>query len=85
MLQKPEIINPFWEYENNYRGHISIPFEDSFEISPSAVKKKSKIFRSVLKLDKNFHICIDRDTELLEQGIDKDGKKYYKIYYKNET
>jgi len=57
---------------------------DNFEISAQAVKKQSKIFKSVLKLDKNFHIYIHGDKELIEKGVEKDGRKFYKIYYKEE-
>ena len=49
------------------------------------MKKQSRAFKSVLKLDKNFHIYIHGDRELIEQGGDKDGRKFYKIYYEDEA
>lgn len=61
-----------------------IDLSNSFEISSQAVKKQTRVFKSVLKLDKNFHIYIHGNKELIEQGIEKDGRKYYKIYYQNE-
>jgi hypothetical protein len=57
---------------------------DSFEISTQAVKKQARIFKSVLKLDKNFHIYIHGNRDMIEQGVEKDGRKYYKIYFENE-
>ena len=42
------------------------------------------MFKGVLKLDKNFHIYIHGNRELIEQGIDKDGRKFYKIYFERE-
>ncbi len=43
-------------------------------------------FKSVLKLDKNFHIYIHGDKELIEKGYDDAvGKKFYKIYYDEEA
>ena len=55
--------------------------KDNFSISTSAVKYQSRVFKSVLKLDNNFHIYIHGDKELIEKGTDNDGRKYYKIYY----
>lgn len=41
--------------------------------------------KSVIKLDKNFHIYIHGSHDLIHQGIDPDtGKKFYKIFYDNE-
>ncbi len=57
----------------------------NFEISPNAVKKQQKVFKSVLKLDKNFHIYIHGDHEMIERGTERDGRKFYKIYYNNES
>jgi len=39
----------------------------------------------VLKLDKNFHIYIHGDRNLIEQGEEPDGRKFYKIYYEEES
>lgn len=59
---------------------------DTFSISPSAVKKQERVFKSVLKLDKNFHVYIHGDKSLIEKGYDaKVGKSYYKIYFDEET
>ena len=54
---------------------------DNFKISSQAVKKQSRIFKSVLKLDRNFDIYIHGDKNLIEKGTEKDGRKYYKIYW----
>ena len=49
------------------------------------MKKQARAFKSVLKLDKNFHIYIHGDRNMIEQGIDNDGRKFYKIYYQEEN
>lgn len=85
IFEKPEMIRQFKKYEKEYFNDNLTQISDSFEISENAVKKQSRIFKSVLKLDKNFHIYIHGDTELIEKCIDKDGRKYYKIYFENET
>ena len=57
----------------------------NFGISADAVKKQSRLYKSVVKLDKNFHIYIHGRTDLIEKGMDRDGRKYYKIYYQEEN
>ena len=60
--------------------------EGSFEISAQAVKRQARVFKSVLKLDKNFHIYIHGDRELIEKGFDETvGKHYYKLYFEQES
>ncbi|MCF8380632.1 MAG: nucleoid-associated protein [Bacteroidales bacterium] len=79
-----EVIKSFQNFDEAYRKDNEIKIDNNFEVSPQAVKKQSRIFKSVLKLDKNFHIYIHGDRQLIEQGVDKDGRKYYKIYFENE-
>jgi hypothetical protein len=58
---------------------------DEFDISTQAVKKQAKVFKSILKLDKNFHIYVHGNRELIEQGYDEEKHmKYYKVYYREE-
>ena len=65
-------------------NEIELP--DRFDISTQAVKKQNRVFKSVLKLDKNFHVYIHGDKSLIERGYDeKTGKKFYKIYYDEEN
>lgn len=79
------LIKSFQKYDTTYREQHEIDLNNSFDISPLAVKKQAKVFKSVLKLDKNFHIYIHGDRELIEQGVDADGRKFYKIYFKQES
>jgi hypothetical protein len=85
VLQHPNIIQSFSNFDNNYRQENQFELSDKFVISEQAVKKQTRVFKSVLKLDKNFHIYIHGNRELIEQGIDESGRKYYKIYYENEA
>jgi len=78
------LIESFRKFDQTYRKENEIELSDSFEISSQAVKKQSRIFKNVLKLDKNFHIYIHGNRQLIEQGIDELGRKFYKIYYENE-
>lgn len=85
VLQSPEIIKSFREYDNYFQEENDYKLNNNFEISSNAVKKQSKIFRSVLKLDKNFHVYIHGDLDMIEQGIEEDGRKFYKIYFEHES
>lgn len=80
-----DIINSFNNYDSTFRIDNEIEFSDNFEISQQAVKKQARVFKSVLKLDKNFHIYIHGNKDLIEQGVEKDGRKYYKLYYNQES
>lgn len=85
VFQDSGIIKSFRNFDLNYREANEIELTDNFDISPQAVKKQAKVFKSVLKLDKNFHIYIHGSRELIEGGIDENGRKYYKIFYEQES
>lgn len=85
VFQDAGIIKSFREFDDTYRMDNDIQLDDSFEISVNAVKKQSRIFKSILKLDKNFHIYIHGNKDLIEQGVEKDGRKFYKIYFEKEA
>jgi len=84
VIENPEIIESFKRFKDSYQREQDIDIIDNFSISESAVKKQARVFKSVIKLDKNFHIYIHGNRELIEQGSDEKGK-YYKVYYKEET
>jgi len=84
VLQDVGIIESFREFNSDYRSRNRVELADEFEISNHAVRKQARFFKSVLKLDKNFHIYIHGARDQIEQGMDSDGRKYYKIYYKEE-
>jgi len=79
------VIKSFQQFDQTYRQEKEVELPDNFEISAQAVKKQARVFKSVLKLDKNFHIYIHGNREMIEQGIDENGRKYYKIYYEEEA
>ncbi len=84
VFKDTNIINSFQEFDNSYREENEMDSNDSFKISNQAVKKQARAFKSVLKLDKNFHVYIHGDKDLIERGQDSNGRKFYKIYYENE-
>ena len=85
IFQDPQVIHSFRKYDETFRQENDLELSDRFDISAQAVKKQSRIFKSVLKLDKNFHVYIHGDRNLIEQGTENDGRKFYKIYYDKEA
>ena len=85
VFQDPNVIQSFDNYKTTfYENSDAAAPENHFDISPQAVKKQARIFKSVLKLDKNFHVYIHGNRELIQQGVDPDGRKFYKIFYNEE-
>ena len=86
VLHHEDLINSFRKYDETYRRTNELGELNEFEISPHAVKKQARVFKSVIKLDKNFHIYIHGDRQLIEKGYDDALQKhYYKIYFEQET
>ncbi len=86
VFEDKEVIKSFTKYKEEYVQDTGVELEDNFEISNSAVKKQARVFKSVLKLDKNFHVYIHGDKSLIEKGFDaKLGKSFYKIYFDEES
>ena len=80
------MIKAFRQFEANYAEQNDVDIPDTFGISTQAVKKQARVFKSVLKLDKNFHVYIHGDKDLIEKGYDeKMGKSFYKIYFDEEN
>lgn len=85
VIGNAEGIESFKNYKKSYEEEFDAPIPDSFGISGAAVKKQARVYKSVLKLDKNFHIYIHGDKELIEKGFDDDkSMNYYKVYFREE-
>jgi nucleoid associated protein NdpA len=85
VIHHEEVKDSFMKYKKNFEASKNFGMDDEFDIHLSAVKKQASAFKTVVKLDKNFHIYIHGRRDLIERGIDEmNGKKYYKIYYEEE-
>jgi len=84
VFKEPELIDAYRNFRQSGLDDPENMNEGSFDISAPAVKKYGRIYKSVLKLDKNFHIYIHGNREMIERGTDPDGRKYYKVYYEEE-
>lgn len=82
----PEVQKAFKDYKKNYQENNNLEIKNSFDVSEVAVKKSSKVLKSVIKLDKNIQIFVNGSSEQIEVGFDKSrGKKFYKIYFTEES
>ena len=86
VIGQPEAIQSFKEFRKDYQEERDAIIDEKFEISAPAVKKQAKIFKSVIKLDKNFHIYVHGNRQLIEKGYDDDrDMNYYRIFFKEES
>lgn len=84
VFEKEEQKASFHNFQQQFFAEKKVPVADAFPISEQAVKSQSRVFKSVLKLDKNFSVYIHGDKNLIERGVDPDGRKYYKLYFEEE-
>lgn len=84
VIAQPEVIDSFQQYRQQYQEENDVQLQDNFDISEGAVKKQSRAYKSVIKLDRNFHIYVHGNRDLIEQGEDEKGK-FYKVYYNEES
>jgi hypothetical protein len=85
VIKQPEVVNAFKNYKKQYETEHACEINDEFEISNPAVKKEAKVFKNVIKLDKNFHIYVHGAREYIIKGFDeKTGMHYYQLFYKEE-
>ncbi|MCD6346180.1 MAG: nucleoid-associated protein [Bacteroidales bacterium] len=86
VIRQPEVIESFRDYKNEFEENNDLELADSFDISQPAVKKKSRFFKSVIKLDKNFHIYIHGKREYVRKGVDQEtGLSYYQLLFESEA
>ncbi|MBE2246268.1 MAG: nucleoid-associated protein [Candidatus Competibacteraceae bacterium] len=86
VIIEPEVSDAFDEYVASFSEERDVVVSDHFQISAPAVEKNAtRFFKSVLKLDKNFHVYVHGNADYIERGFDRDKSlNYYKLYYREE-
>lgn len=85
VIGDPNVIEKFNDYKEEYQIEHDMTVPDSFGISDSALKKQSRNFKSVIKLDKNFHVYVHGDTKMIKKGVDPEtGMNYYQLFFNEE-
>ncbi|MEZ4909678.1 MAG: nucleoid-associated protein [Saprospiraceae bacterium] len=85
VFKNEHVADAFKTYKKEYEEEKSTTLFDNFDISDQAVKRQSRVFKSIIKLDKNFHIYVHGDRNKIMKGEDDNGNKYYILYYDNEN
>lgn len=86
VIAQPQIIESFNEFIHEYEEENDKEVTDSFKIEENAVKKQSRVYKSVIKLDKNFHIYVHGRNDRIVKGFDEaTGMHYYQLYFKEEA
>jgi hypothetical protein len=86
VLQAPDLIDEFQGYRKSFASENPFAVVDEFGISQKAVNSSKKIFKSILKLDKNFHVYIHGNRENIIKGFDQErGMNYYQLFYNSES
>lgn len=84
VIQQPDVIECFKQFREDFQQQNEVVLQDQFDINDDAVKKQARNFKSVIKLDKNFHIYVHGNSSLIEKGCDERGT-FYKVYYQEES
>lgn len=85
VIEDKEVIESFNQYKKVYESENEVEISEEFQISDSAVKRQARVFKSVIKLDKNFHIYVHGNREYISKGTDdKTGMQYYQIFFNEE-
>lgn len=86
VIQQPEMVKSFKDYKKDYEKEWETEIPQSFDLSTDAVKKETKSMRSVIKLDKNFHIYVHGNSNYIMKGFDKQtGMHFYQLYFNEES
>ncbi len=86
VIKEEEKKQAFSEFVQQYEEENDIVLSEEFDISDNAVKKAKRKYKSVIKLDKNFHVYVHGKQELMEKGYDNSKDlNYYKLYFDKEN
>lgn len=86
VLQEEEVMQSFYNHREKFMEKAGVTeLDENFEISLPAIQKAKKYIRSVIKLDKNFHLYVHGRRDLVERGFDEEKEmNFYKVYFKEE-
>ena len=86
ILEFEDIKDAFETHKQEFEEKNNVILPQDFKISNDVVKKENSKFKSVIKLDKNFHVYVHGSQALIERGFDKEKNLYYyKLYFLNES
>lgn len=85
ILQTPELIQQFENFQEKKFEEDPEHNPASFEISNPAIKNTKRFIKSVIKLDKSFHVYVHGSRKNIVKGYDDQRKQnYYTLYFDSE-
>lgn len=86
VLREPEIVDAFEDFKENFQERNHMRIYDEFDINSEAVKKMKGVFKSVLKLDKNFHVYVHGNRNYIKRGFDEESNmNFYQLFFNEES
>jgi hypothetical protein len=85
VIADPKAIESFKSYRHELDRDSDDKLPERFDISEAAVKRQARALKSVIKLDKNFHIYVHGKREYISRGYDEEtGLYFYQLFFKEE-
>lgn len=85
VLQNEQAEQKLKEYRAESERLGRYQLNDDFKISETALKKQAKILKSVIKLDKNFHVYVHGKRDFIVRGFDHDKQmQFYQLFFNEE-
>lgn len=86
VLQEPELIEAFEDFKGGFEEKNQMKIYDEFDINSDAVNKMKGAFKSVIKLDKNFHVYVHGNRNNIKRGFDEESNmNFYQLFFKDES
>ncbi|NLL27769.1 MAG: nucleoid-associated protein [Bacteroidales bacterium] len=87
VLKQQELKDSFTHFARVFSRDQDLDMvNQNFLVNDRAVKKMARYFKSVIKLDSNFHIYVHGKREWIERGFDEEKKlNYYKTFFEKEN
>ncbi len=85
VFETPKLVSDFKHYKEIYQKECDIEIDDTFETTPTAIKRRATGKMTTIKLDKNFDINIHGGEQYIVRGYDEArGMHYYQLFFKEE-
>lgn len=86
VMQDESMIEKFHDYKKAFKETNDVEAYDEFNISKPAVKQSKRFIKSVIKLDKNFHVYVHGNRQNIVRGYNEQlDMNTYTLYFKEEN
>jgi hypothetical protein len=86
VLKEPAVIDAFDNFQEKYTEERRWNPPDQFAVTDQVQNQAKKFVKSIIKLDKNFHIYVHGNKERIEKGFDSTRKlNFYTLWFDSEV